>query len=49
MLILTISKITLTKTRKNGGNSLRGRTTRARAALVKWHSLGLGEEEGANL
>ena len=37
---------TLTKTRTNGGNSLREEQPRARASLVKWHWLGLGEEEG---
>ena len=40
---------TLTKTGKNGGTSLRERRTRARTPLVKWHWLGLGVEEVANL
>ena len=35
-----------TPTRTNGGNSLREEQPRARASLVKWHWLGLGEEEG---
>ena len=30
----------------HGGNSLREEQPRARASLVKWHGLGLGEEEG---